>query len=86
MHRAKSMIDRLRPTPPAIDSSSDNAVPRRSRLVSLESLMSFGLGSDVNGGTISGPICANQGYKACTLPGIRVCPAVRALILLFHTE
>ncbi|KAF9024746.1 hypothetical protein BDZ89DRAFT_1092798 [Hymenopellis radicata] len=37
--------------------------------------MSFGLGSDVNGGTISGPICANQGYKVCTLPGIKACPA-----------
>ncbi|KAK0497402.1 hypothetical protein EDD18DRAFT_1162060 [Armillaria luteobubalina] len=78
MHRAKSMLIRLqRPESPMIDSQYD-VFPRRSRLLSLESLMSFGMGSDPNGGTLSGVMCANQsgwmhGYKGCMEPGLMSC-------------
>ncbi|KAK0238484.1 hypothetical protein EDD85DRAFT_826999 [Armillaria nabsnona] len=78
MHRAKSMLIRLqRPESPMTDSQYD-VFPRRSRLLSLESLMSFGMGSDPNGGTLSGVMCANQsgwmhGYKGCMEPGLMSC-------------
>ncbi|ESK84745.1 hypothetical protein Moror_582 [Moniliophthora roreri MCA 2997] len=51
----------------------------RPRLLSLESLMSFGLGSDVCGGTISEVPCGNQiegsrTQRRCTKRGSLICP------------
>ncbi len=70
--------------------SQYDVFPRRSRLLSLESLMSFGMGSDPNGGTLSGVMCANQsgwmhGYKGCMEPGLMSCAGVRGPIPLIQS-
>ena len=54
--------------------------PRRSRLLSLESFMSFGMGSDSNGGTVTALMCASytrrMSPKSCPRPGSIVCTGV----------
>lgn len=55
--------------------------PRRSRLLSLDSFMSFGMGSDPDGGTLSMVMCANHtgrvsAHKACPGQGVVACTGV----------
>ncbi|KAJ7574362.1 hypothetical protein C8J56DRAFT_979466 [Mycena floridula] len=49
--------------------------PSRSRLLSLESFMSFGMGSDCNGTTMATIMCGNHSIKQrnCVRPGVFAC-------------
>ncbi|KAK7036542.1 hypothetical protein VNI00_011475 [Paramarasmius palmivorus] len=60
----------------------------RPRLLSLESLMSYGLGSDVGGETISELLCGNQVHvrgsrtrqRRCTKRGVFSCPKLSVIL------
>lgn len=63
---------------------ANDGVKPHSRPVSLESLMSLGLGSDLSGATLPRSMCANvTGKTKCRQPGLIMCPEVQKPIRSF---